>query len=111
MNRYYFYLVILTILGSFGAFYLKKATMIASNIRNLIFNKYLYIGGMLYFLSGLMNIWVLKYLPYTTVLPLTSITYIWTLILANKYYNEKITKTKIIGICLIVLGAFLIKEN
>ncbi len=95
-------------LGSGGAFYLKKATSTADSTKALIFNKYLYLGGILYFLSGLLNIFVLKYLPYTTVLPLTSITYIWTLILANRFYGESITKNKIIGICLIIIGAFII---
>ncbi|MFV0520412.1 MAG: EamA family transporter [Lachnospirales bacterium] len=111
MNKYYIFLVILTLLGSGGAFFLKKATSIAESTIGLIFNKYFYIGGILYFLSGLLNIFVLKYLPYTTVLPLTSITYIWTLLLANRYYGESITKNKIIGICLIIFGAFIIGVN
>ena len=66
------------------------------------------IGGVLYLLSALLNIYILKFLDYSVVLPLTSITYIWTLILSYKLLHEKISKKKIIGVAFIVLGAVLV---
>lgn len=42
------------------------------------------------------------------VLPLTSITYIWTLVISYKFLKEKITFKKIIGIILIIVGAIII---
>lgn len=108
MIKYYIFLVVLTMLGSGGAFFLKKASTEATSVKKLILCKYMYMGAFLYFLSGVLNIYVLQYLPFTTVLPLTSITYIWTLILAHRYYDELITKNKIFGICFIIVGAFVI---
>jgi len=42
------------------------------------------------------------------VLPLTSITYIWTMLVSYLALKEKITKNKIIGVILICVGAVLL---
>lgn len=52
--------------------------------------------------------WVLKYLPYSIVLPLTAMTYIWTMIIAKVAFLEKITCNKITGTILIIIGSVLI---
>ncbi|MGP1608505.1 MAG: EamA family transporter [Clostridium sp.] len=74
----------------------------------LLENIYLYYGGILYILAAILNIFVLKYLEYSIVLPLTAITYIWTMLISKIYLKEKITKLKILGIILIVIGSYLI---
>ena len=68
-------------------------------------NIYLYIGGFLYLASAVFNIWILRYLEYSVVLPLTSFTYIWTMILSHILLEEKITIKKIVGVILILVGA------
>ncbi|MDT8716197.1 EamA family transporter [Clostridium sp. 19966] len=98
----------MTIMGAFGGYTLKLATSSTDKIYSVMFSKWFYIGGMLYVTSALLNIYVLKLLPYTVVLPLTSITYIWTLTISYFLLNEKITKYKIIGIIFIMLGALFI---
>ncbi len=59
-------------------------------------------------MGALLNIYVLKFLPYTVVLPMTSLTYIWTMIISFYLLKEKITFKKILGVMLILIGAFLI---
>jgi drug/metabolite transporter (DMT)-like permease len=100
----YVYLVIMTLIGAFAAFSLKKAVR-ADGFRLLLNNINLYIGGSLYFISALINVYVLKFLPYSVVLPMTSITYIWTMILAFVLLKEQISTKKIIGLALIIIGA------
>lgn len=94
----------LTLFGAFGGFFFKKSTDCTS-ILEICKSKYLYIGCSFYVIGALLNIIVLKYLPYSVVLPLTSITYFWTLILSYFFLNEKITKFKILGIIMILIGA------
>ncbi len=101
---YYLLLIIMTIIGSVASLFLKKASA-NFTIKNLFKNKNLIIGGVLYFLSACINIYVLKFLEYSVVLPLTAITYIWTLFLSYKYLNENIGIKKILGIFLILIGA------
>jgi drug/metabolite transporter (DMT)-like permease len=97
----------MTITGAVAALFLKKASGFKS-LKQLIFNKNLYIGGILYFLSALLNIYILRFLEYSIVLPLTSITYIWTMILSYFVFREKITIKKVIGLGCVFVGVVLI---
>lgn len=103
----YSLIFIMTVLGAIAGFYLKKSSS-TNGIIELILNKYLYIGALLYLFSALINIYVLKILDYSVVLPLTSITYIWTMIISYFLLHEKITSPKIIGVMLIIIGAIFI---
>lgn len=97
----------MTILGAVASLYLKKASG-AENMIQMLKNVHLYIGGFLYLSSALLNIWILKYLEYSVVLPLTSFTYIWTMLLSYFILKEKITKKKIAGVIFIVIGAIFV---
>ena len=72
--KYYIVLIIMTILGACGSFYLKKASD-AKKIKILVITPAFYLGGLLYLISAILNIYILKFLDYSVVLPLTSITY------------------------------------
>lgn len=103
MRVYYFALIIMTMLGSVASFFLKKASG-EESILLLLKNKNLYFGGILYFLSAVLNIWILRFLEYSVVLPLTSLTYIWTMMLSYFLLNEKITGKKVLGVTLVFVG-------
>lgn len=96
--------------GGFAGLYLKKASSLIG-IKELLLDINLYIGGILYLFSAIINIYVLKFLDYSIVLPLTSITYIWTIIISYFKLNEKITYRKIAGAILVVIGAVFIALN
>ncbi|MHC1720688.1 MAG: EamA family transporter [Clostridiaceae bacterium] len=108
MLKIAFLVVTMTLSGALGAYFFKKASSSADKLFNVIFKPALYAGGSFYVMGALLNILVLKELPYTVVLPLTSITYIWTLIISYMILDEKITRRKIIGVILILVGSFLL---
>lgn len=108
MSKYYILCAIFTLFGAFGALFFKKASTTNKGITDMIFNVNLYIGGVFYLIGAILNIVVLKYLKYTVVLPITSITYIWTMLISYFIIKEKITMKKIAGITCIILGAGLI---
>lgn len=97
----------MTMIGSAASFFLKKASS-ADTIKKLLLSTNIYIGGALYVLTALINIYILKYLEYTIVLPLTSITYIWTMILSYFLLGENVGKKKIIGVIGIVIGSIIL---
>lgn len=97
-------LLVMTAMGAIASLFLKKASD-SSNLLQMIRNVNLYVGGGLYLGSAILNIWILRYLDYSVVLPLTSLTYVWTMVLSYFILKEKIAKKKIIGLILIVIGA------
>ena len=100
-------ILIMTLLGSYGGFFFKKSAT-DHTILEIIKNKYLYIGILFYLSGAFINILVLKYMPYSVVLPLSSITYVWSVISAVLILKEKLTVTKVLGISSIVIGAVFI---
>ena len=97
--------------ASLASFFLKKSTAGGLCVRGLMFSPYFYLGGGLYVLSALLNLYLLKQLPYSVVIPLGALTYIWTMIIAHKFLGEAITKQKIAGVCLILIGVVLIHKT
>jgi drug/metabolite transporter (DMT)-like permease len=109
MNRLLLFLNVLvfTLLGACGGFFFKKSTQNTS-IFGVLKTPFLYIGIGFYGCGAILNIIVLKYLPYSVVLPITSITYMWTLILSFFFLKERITKLKLAGVALIIAGSIFI---
>lgn len=107
MTLYFVSFLLMTLLGSVASLFLKKASG-TSGIVAMLKNVNLYIGGFLYLASAVLNIWILRYLDYSVVLPLTSLTYIWTMVLSYFILKEKITGKKIGGVALILIGAVLV---
>ena len=105
MNMAYLLFPIMTLFGSLGAFYFKKGTDTLNGILSLFINWKIYVGGFFYVTAAILNIIALKFLPYSVVIPLTSLTYVWTLIISRIALGEKITVKKIIGIILILIGS------
>lgn len=103
----YILILIMTIMGSVASLFLKKASSF-KNIKELLLNINLYIGGFLYLGAAILNIIVLKNMDYSMVLPLTSLTYVWTMFISYLFLKEYISKKKMIGVSFIVLGAIII---
>jgi len=104
---YYVLLILMSLLGSVASLFLKKASDFG-NMTELVTNKNLYIGGFLYVASAIINVVVLAHIDYSTVLPLTSLTYVWTVFLSAMLVGEKITSKKVIGVLLIFVGAVMV---
>lgn len=98
-------LAAMTWLGALGGYFLKAASSHNINDERKEFLLRLLMGVGFYGFGAILNIIALRYLPYTTVFPLTAVTYIWTMILSFILLNEKISLRKIIGVLLILAGA------
>jgi len=93
--------------ASVASFFLKKAILGKLSIEGLTKSPHFYLGGILYVVSALLNLYLLKQLPYSVVVPLGALTYIWTLGIAHKFLGEAVTKQKAFGIILILAGVSL----
>lgn len=105
--RLIIFAVVMTMLGALGGLFLKKASGF-KKVFDLFFCGYFYLGGLLYFSAALLNIYVLRFWDYSFVLPFTSVTYIWTLLLSHYVLKENVTRKNIIGVAGVIAGVVLI---
>ena len=102
--------LIMTLSGTFGAIFFKKASA-AIDPKHLLLmlkNKHLYIGGCFYLIGAALNIVLLRYMDYSIVYPMTSLTYIWTMIVSYLIFKEKMNVHKVIAVCCIIAGIVLL---
>lgn len=101
---------IMTVSGTFGALFFKKGItrMKGLNILTLINIPEIYIGVTFYLLGAAFNIILLEHIPYTVLYPMTSLTYIWTMIVSYIVLKEKINNDKVIAITFITVGVFVL---
>jgi EamA-like transporter family. len=95
-----------TLSGSLGAIYLKKAMneMPTLSMKNILTSKDFYIGSILYIVSAGTSIILFKHLQYSIAFPMSSISYIWTILISHFVFKEKITWQKIVAILFLIAG-------
>lgn len=98
--------LISAVFSAFGQIAFKLSSK--KSMRNIFKNKFLFAGLFLYGFGTILFILSLRGGELTVLYPLVATSYIWTIFLANHYLKEKITRNKIIGILLIILGLILI---
>lgn len=108
MYKYLLLCLVMTVFGAFGGFFFKKAADSGTSILKILLSPYLYVGGVIYVISAVLNIIALKGLNYTVVLPITAITYVWTLVISYFILKEKLSGKKIAGVILIIVGALIL---
>ena len=95
-NLNIFLLLMMTLFGATGGVFFKKYST-----KKMIF---LFGGLFFYGLGALLNIFLLKLLPYSVVVLSNSLTYVWALVFAYFIFREKIGLYKLMGISLILCG-------
>ena len=100
------YIIIATWIGAFGALFLKKGSHF--KLKDAYKNYPLILGLLLYGLSSILFIYILRFGELSIIYPLTSLSYVWVIILSIWLLKEKITKLKWLGIIFIILGVILL---
>ncbi|WII35720.1 EamA family transporter [Paenibacillus thiaminolyticus] len=94
-------LVMMTWFGSLGSACFKLSS--ARKQRSILL-----LGFLCYGAGALLNIYLLRFLPYTVVLPANALTFIWTMMLARWIFKESIGLPKLAGIAFIFAGMLLL---
>ncbi|WP_410512286.1 DMT family transporter [Paenibacillus sp. BR2-3] len=97
----YLLLIMMTLFGSLGSVFFKGFT---SKKRYSL----LLIGFASYGIGALLNIYLLKKLPYTLVMPANALTFLWALLFAKIFFKETIDIIKISGLVFIISGLLLL---
>ena len=99
-----FLVLFATLIGAFGAIFLKKASSSFSFKIAFLLNKYLLISLIFYGVSMILYLIALKYGELSTLYPIVATTYIWVSLLSQRFLGEKMNKFKWFGIAFIILG-------
>lgn len=106
------------LLGIFGQLSMKKGMinigeislkeLLTKRLFSVVFEKFVFIGIVLYISSAAIWLVILSQEELSFAYPLIGIGYIVTAILAKIFFNESLTMFKILGIILIVIGAYIV---
>jgi drug/metabolite transporter (DMT)-like permease len=92
-------------IGSFGAVFLKSgATRLEKNLRAVISNWRLMTGIALFCFSSIFFVLGLKHGELSVLYPIVSLGYVWTLLWSRLFFGERLTKGKVAGLALILIG-------
>ncbi|EMA6343179.1 EamA family transporter [Bacillus cytotoxicus] len=105
MNNYMLLFIFGIILANYSQILLKKATLqkYDSKLREYV-NHYVIIGYSLFVMNAGFNVIALKGLPLKQASALESLSYLIILVFSWYFLGEKITKRKLIGNLIIVIG-------
>ncbi|MBI2669249.1 EamA family transporter [Candidatus Woesearchaeota archaeon] len=99
--------LIATFIGAVASFLTKKGSH-QKSWKELIWNRYIWCGFILYGVSTLAYIYSLRFEQLTILYPLVSTAYIWTTLFAVKFLGEKMNGWKWLGLAGIILGVVFI---
>jgi uncharacterized membrane protein len=101
--------VIGSFIGSFGAVFLKQGSATLRGGLSQILNLRLALGVSLYLLSTCFFIAALGNGELSVLYPLVSLGSVWTLFWSKIFFAEQITRNKLLGVSLILVGAFVMR--
>lgn len=97
-----------SVIGSFGAVFLKMgAARLNGSVMSFV-NSRLMIGITMYLGSSVFYAFGIKGGQLSVLYPMVSLGYIWTLLWSKLFFDEPLTKAKFLGLGLILLGVFFV---
>ncbi|MEO8028163.1 MAG: EamA family transporter [Bryobacteraceae bacterium] len=98
-----------SIIGSFASVLLKASSgRLQFTIPALLTNWKLIGGAMTYLVSSVFFVWGVKNGELSVLYPLVSLGYIWTMVWSKLFFGEPITRAKMSGVALILVGIVLL---
>ena len=94
-----------SVIGSFGAVFLKSGALaVRRHWTSIAFNWRLAVGIIAYLLSSVLYVKGLSNGELSILFPMVSLGYICTLLWSRLFFQEALTKSKFLGVGLILLG-------
>jgi len=92
-------------IGSFGAVFLKLgAGRLHRDLKTIIFNWRLAVGIALYLLSFIFYYLGVREGELSILYPMVSLGYIWTLVWSRLFFQEPVSRRKVVGLAMIMVG-------
>jgi multidrug transporter EmrE-like cation transporter len=100
------FVLVASFIGSFGAVFLKSGAnrLDRNNLRSLLLNYHLAAGITLFVASSIFFLIGIKHGELSILYPMVSLGYLWTLLWSRLFFGEPFTRSKFLGIGLILTG-------
>lgn len=96
---------LISIVGGLGAVFFKKgAEKFSLSVSGVFKNKNLLMGVIIYAIALFVFTFSLRGGELTIIYPLVSTSYVWAAIFSVKFLGESMTRYKLLGIVLIIIG-------
>jgi len=94
-----------SVIGSFGAVFLKSGSLVLRRTwSSILFNWRLAVGVGAYLLSSVFYVKGISNGELSVLFPMVSLGYVCTLLWSRLFFDERLTRTKFMGVGLILLG-------
>jgi drug/metabolite transporter (DMT)-like permease len=94
-----------SVIGSIGAVFLKSGAMaLGKHWSTLLLNWRLVVGVLTYLLSSVLFVKGMSHGELSVLFPMVSLSYICSLVWSKLLFNETVTKAKVYGIGMILVG-------
>jgi len=97
-----------SLIGSFGAVFLKSGAVKLKQGFWHIFNLQLATGVALFLLSAAFFVLGIRHGELSVLYPMVSLGYVWTLLWSRLFFQEPFTRQKFYGLGLILVGVFFV---
>jgi drug/metabolite transporter (DMT)-like permease len=97
-----------SVIGSFGAVFLKSGSAKLKQGFWNIFNWHLAAGVALFLLSSVFFVLGIRHGELSVLYPMVSLGYVWTLLWSRLFFHEPFTRQKFFGLGLILVGVFFV---
>lgn len=102
------WVIVGSIVGSFGAVFLKMGASRLDSLQSLVTNWRLAVGVVFYLLSSVFFVIGVNHGELSVLYPLVSVGSIWTLLWSKLFLGEHLTKPKFIAVGMILVGCTLL---
>jgi len=97
-----------SVIGSFGAVFLKSgAAKLKQGFWNIL-NLHLAAGVSLFLFSAVFFVLGIRHGELSVLYPMVSLGYVWTLVWSRVFFHEPFTRQKFYGLGLILIGVFFV---
>jgi drug/metabolite transporter (DMT)-like permease len=104
----FFMMALVTILAAIASSFFKVGSeKISKNVVSFL-NKNIIIGLIIYIISTIIYLFLLRNNELSIIYPLGALTYIWILIISHYYFREEMNKLKIFAVFMIMTGIILV---
>lgn len=94
-----------SVIGSLGAIFLKSgANLLSRSWTSIVYNWRLALGVVTYLLSSVLFVKGMSNGELSLLFPMVSVGYICTLLWSHLFFQERVTKAKLAGVGLILVG-------